>query len=384
MEKFNFNKKSYFGAGAINQLSIEIMQNNLKNAIILTDNNILKSDIYNKVSTELAKCKVFSTVFADISSEPKINEIKNAAAVTKKSKAEFIIAVGGGSVIDLAKAVSIVITNPEYSDIISLGGTKQNLKSPMKVIAIPTTAGSGAEVSKSIVVLDEVRNKKIICKGDNFLPYMTIFDSELLVSMPDIVTLSSGFDALCHAIESLISKNSNLFSKALANDAIEIIYKNLPLCYNEPDNLTARENMAYASYMAALAYSNSGLGICHSLAHAVQDKINIPHGIVLSILMPAVLKFNMYSSKVSEYSQIANGLNCETDNLTKDEICRTTIKAFEKFRNDFNIPKKLSDYGLKENQLDIISLNAFEDPCTQQNPRMANTTDLYMLLKKLI
>lgn len=384
MEVFNFNNKSYFGTGAIKQLSAEILQCGLKNAIIFTDNNLLSSGVYGKVLTELEKSKLHAAVFADISSEPKVSEVKNAVLAAKKSKAEFIIAIGGGSVIDLAKAVAIVISNPQFGDIISLSGIKQDLKNPIKVIAIPTTAGSGSEISKSLVVLDEVRNKKIICKGDNFLPYMTIFDPELLISMPDIVTLSSGFDALCHAIESLISKNSNLFSKSLANDAIEIIYKNLPLSYDEPDNLKARENMAYASYMAALAYSNSGLGICHSLAHAVQDKINIPHGIALSILMPAVLKFNMYSGKVSEYSQIANGLNYDTKNLSQDEICRNAIKAFERFRNDFNIPKKLSDYGLKENQLDIITLNAFEDPCTQQNPRQVNTTDLYMILKKLI
>jgi len=384
MEKFNFNNMCHFGAGSLTHLSNEITKRNVKSVFILTDNNLINNGIYDKILVEIMKCKIFSTVFADISSEPKVNEIKNAFAAFKKSKADLVVAVGGGSVIDSAKAISIIATNPEFEDVISLNGKKQSLKSPISIIAIPTTAGSGAEISSSLVFSDEVRNKKIICSADNILPVVTIFDASLLTTMPDITTLSSGFDALCHAIESLISKNANVLSKALANDAIEIISKNLPLCYDEPNNLSARESMAYASYMAALAYSNSGLGICHSLAHAVQEKINIPHGIALAILMPAVLKFNIYSNKTKEHSQIAQGFGLYTNGNSQDEICRAAIKEFEKFRNDFNIPKKLSDYGLKESQLDIIALNAFDDVCTQTNPRICNTTDLYMILKKLI
>ena len=259
-----------------------------------------------------------------------------------------------------------------------------NVFNPLEVIAVSTIPGSGSEVSKSFVLCDEVRNKKIVCFADNILPTTVICDPTLMTVISDITTLNSGFDAIAHAIESLISTKSTLFTKSLSNDAIEILIKNLPKCYDEPDNFKARESIAYGSYMAALAYSNSGLGLAHSIAHAVGDKINIPHGIALAIILPAILKFNMYSSKSNEYRYLCESFGYYTDNMTQDEICRTAIKEFEKFRNDFNIPKKLSDYGLTESHLDRVSLNAYEDLCTQSNPRLCNTTDIYNILKKLI
>ncbi len=384
MDILNFNTKCYFGSGCILKLSDEIRAKKFKRAFVLTDNNIIEAGIYNKVLSELIKCEIFSTLFSDISSEPKISDIKNAANAFKKSKADFILAIGGGSVLDCSKAVSIVANNDHFSDIVSLAGIKEPIENIVPVIAVATTAGSGAEISKSIVFSDEVRNKKIICTSPQAVPQVVFSDADFHTTMPDITTLSSGFDALSHAIESLLSKNATLFSRSLANDAIEIILKNLPKCYDNPDNISARENMAYGSYMAALAYSSSGLGICHSLAHAVQDKVDISHGIALSIIMPAALKFNMYSSKAKEYKFIAEAFGILTDNLTTEEICRQAIKEFEKFRNDFNIPKKLSDYGLKETHLDIVALNAFDDACTKTNPRDCNTSDLYSILRKLI
>lgn len=384
MDNLIFNQKCYFGSGSISNLSQEINKHQFKSAFIITDNNLIDCGVYNKVLTELLKCKIFSGLFSDISSEPKISDIKNALSVLKKSKPDVIIAVGGGSVIDSAKAISIIAKNETFNDVVSLAGKKESLNAPIPVIAIATTSGSGAEVSKSLVLSDEVRNKKIVCNAENILPIIVIEDANLMTTMPDITTLSSGFDALAHAIESLFAKNATLFTKSLANDAIEIIIKNLPKCYDNPENISARENLAYGAYMAALAYSNSGLGICHSLAHAVQDKINIPHGIALAILLPAVLKFNMYSSKSRDYKYIAEAFGVSTNNLSLDEICRSAVKELEKFRNDFNIPKKLSDYGLKETHLDIVCLNAFDDDCTKTNPRQCNTTDLYSILRKLI
>lgn len=384
MNKINLNNTCYFGSGSISNLSNEIMSNAFKSAFVITDDKIIESGVYSKVLGELLKCKIFATLFSDITSGPKVSEVKNAYAAYKKSKADFILAIGGGSVLDCAKAVSFIAKNEKFVDVVSLAGKKINYNKPIPVIAIPTTSSSGAEISNSIVLSDEFRNKKIICFADKVLPIAVISDANLMTTVPDLTTLSYGFDALTHAIESLISKNATLFTKSLANDAIKIIVKTLPKCYDEPDNIEARENMAYGAYMASLAYSNSGLGICHSLAHAVQDKIDIPHGIALAILLPATLKFNMYSSKSAEYKYISEAFGVMTDGLTHDQICRSALKELEKFRNDFNIPKKLSDYGLKETQLDIVALNAFEDACTTENPRECNTTDLYLILKKLI
>lgn len=384
MNKINLNNTCYFGSGSISNLSNEISMHGFKSVFVITDDNIINCGVYNKVLCDLLKCKIFASLFSDISSGPKVSEVKNAYAAYKKSKADFILAIGGGSVLDCAKAVSLIAKNEKFSDVVSLAGIKTDYNKPVPVIAIPTTSSSGAEISNSIVLSDELRKKKIICFADKVLPIVVISDANLMTTVPDITTLSYGFDALAHAIESLISKKATLFTKSLANDAIDIIIKNLPKCYDEPDNIEARENMAYGAYMASLAYSNSGLGICHSLAHAVQDKIDIPHGIALAILLPAALKFNMYSSKSAEYKYIAEAFGISTDGYNHDQICRTAIKELEKFRNDFNVPKKLSDYGLKEPQLDIVALNAFEDACTTANPRECNTTDLYSILKKLI
>ena len=384
MESLNFNKNTYFGENSLSKLSQILSSISCKSAFIITDNEQIENGTYQKVLGEILKCKVFATLFSDVSVEPKISDVKNAIDTLKKSKSNVILAIGGGNVIDLAKAVSIIATNNSYSDVVSLAIQKENLNAPLEIIAIPTISGSGAEASKSFVLSDEVRNKKIVCSCDKVLPKTVICDPALMTVMSDITTLNSGFDALSHAIESLISKKSTLFTKSLSNDAIEIIIHNLPKCYDNPENIKARENMAYGAYMAALAYSNSGLGIAHSIVHSVSAKINIPHGIALAIVLPAVLKFNMYSSKSNEYKYICESFGIQTDNMTQDEICRRAIKEIEKFRNDFNIPRKLSDYGLRESDLDIVSLNAFEDICTQSNPRQCNTTDIYSILKKLI
>ena len=278
----------------------------------------------------------------------------------------------------------MIFTNPKYADVVSLSGHKDNLNAPLPVFAIPTTAGSAAETSKSFVITDEVLNKKLVCYNDKCPPVASFIDAGLMSTMPDIVTLSSGFDAFAHAIESLISKKANTFTKALSKDAIKLVVENLPLAYDDPNNLTARENMAYAEYMAGVAYTNSGLGIAHAIAHGVEGKYNIQHGLLLAIVMCAALKYNMYSSAAEDYKYIADAFGIDTRDKSTEEICRAVIKAVDNFRSDFNIPKKLSDYGISETDLDIIALNSYDDACNQANPREATMTDIYTILKKLL
>ena len=384
MNKIVFNQTCFLGASCINELATEIKNRHFDRGFVITDNGLIEAGVYQKVSSILSRHKIPSIMFSDISPEPTIRDVKNALNELKRSEADFILAIGGGSVIDTAKAVSVIATNPKYEDVISLQGHKDNLNPPLPIFAVTTTAGSAAEVSKSFVVLDEVNNKNIVCFNDKMLPIETFIDAELMVSMPDIVTLSSGFDALTHSIESLLSKKSNIFSKTLSKEAISLAIEYLPRCYDEPDDVEAREYMAYASYIAGLSYSNSGLGICHSMAHALTGKFNIQHGIALSMCLPAVLKFNMYSPAAKEYKHIAKAFGLNTRGLSNEEICRAVVKEMEKFKNDFNIPKKLSDYGIKEENLDILALNAFEDACTLANPREVTMTDIYMLFKKLL
>ena len=384
MDKICFNRVCFFGIDCINWLDEEIKNRHYKKGFIITDNGLIECGLYQKVSEVLVKNKVPSVMFSDVTPEPTVRDVKNAFNEFKRSNADFILAIGGGSPIDTAKAVSVIATNPKYSDVVSLQGNKEDLFESVPLYVVPTTAGSAAEVSRSFVITDEVSKRKIICFNDKVLPIATFIDSALLTTMPDIVTLSSGFDALTHAIESLLSKNANTFTKTLAREAIKLAVKNLPICYDEPENLEAREAMAYAEYMAGLAYSNSGLGIAHSIAHAVNGKFSIQHGIVLSMVLPTVLKYNMYSKSLPEYKTIAEAFGVDTKGLNADQIARQAIKELDKFKNDFNIPKKLSEYGVKEEDLDMLAVNAFEDACTASNPRETTMTDIYMLLKKLL
>lgn len=384
MDKIVFNRTCFFGTDCINELDEEIKNRHYKKGFIITDNGLVECGLYQKVSEVLVKNKIPSTMFSDVTPEPTVRDVKNALNELKRSGADFILAIGGGSPIDTAKAVSVIATNPKYADVISLRGHKDDLNAPLPLYAVPTTAGSASEVSKSFVITDEVSNKKIICFNDKVLPLETFIDPALMVSMPDIITLSSGFDALSHAIESLLSKRSNIFTATLAREAVKLIIQNLPVCYDDPENLDARDKMAYAQYMAGIAYSNSGLGLAHSIAHALSGKYNIQHGIALSMVLTTVLKFNMYSPKAPEYKHIAEAFGHDCDDMKTDEITRLAVKEIEKFKNDFNVPKRLSDYGVKEEDLDILALNALEDACTATNPREATLTDIYMLLKKML
>ena len=384
MNKLVFNSTCFIGSSSISALAEEIENRHFKKAFIVTDNGLIECGIVQQIISILIKHKIPSVIFSDVNPEPSVNDVKNALIELKRSNADFILAIGGGSPIDTAKAISVIYTNPKYADVVSLAGHRDNLNAPLPIIAIPTTAGSAAEASKSFVIHDDILNKKIICFNDKCLPVETIIDAELLASMPDIVTLSSGFDALVHAVESLISKNANPFTRALSHDAIRLVIENLPISYDEPNNLKARENMAYAEYMAGIAYSNSGLGIAHSIAHGVAGKFKIPHGIILAMSLSAVLKFNMYSPASKEYVTLAHAFGIDTNGMKMDEICRACVKAFDSFKNSFNIPNKLSDYGIKESDLDEIALYSFDDACTVSNPREATMTDIYTILKKIL
>ena len=384
MNKIVFNRICFFGVDCNNVLAEEIKNRHFKKAFIITDNNLIECGLCQKVISNLVKNSIPSVLFSDITPETTVRDVKNAYNELNRSGADFILAIGGGSPIDTAKAISVISTNPKYADVVSLRGHKDNLNEPMPVFAIPTTAGSASETSKSFVITDEISNKKLVCFNDKCPPVETFIDAGLMSSMPDIVTLSSGFDAFAHAIESLLSNNANTLTKTLSKEAIKLVVNNLPLCYDDPNNLEARENMAYAEYMAGVAYTNSGLGIAHAIAHGIEAKYNLQHGIVLAMVICACLKFNMYSDALPNYKLIAEALNINTMNLNSEETARAVIKEIDKFRSEFNIPKKLSDYGISEGDLDIIALNSFEDACVASNPRETTMTDIYTILKKLL
>ena len=384
MRKLIFNNTCFFGIDSIDQISAEIQYDGYKKCFIITDDNLISCGIYQKIINVLDRAKIEYKMYSEITSKPTVKDIKNAYNAFKRSKTDLILAVGGGSVIDTAKAVSIIATNPDYKDILSLNGYKNNLNAPLAVYAVPTTAGTAAEISKCLIIKDEANSKNIVCLSDDMLPKKAFIDAELMTTMPDIVTLSSGFIALGHAVESMISKNATALSNTLSKDAIKLIVENLPNSYDNPDDLESRENMAYASYIAGLAYTNAGLGLANSMAHAICSEFKIEQGIALAMVLPTVLKYNMYSTKSYLYKNIAEAFDINTTNMTIDQICRASYRAIDKFKNQFNVPKKLSDYGIKEQDLDTISLKTFEDFCTLSNPRETTVTDIYMLFKKLL
>lgn len=384
MNKIVFNSCCFFGTGAVNEISKEIENRHLTKGFIITDSGLIEAGIYQKIANIFMTSKIPSVLFSDISNEPTANDIKNAYAELKRSKADFILAVGGGSAIDTAKAISVIITNPKFEDVLSLKGRRDNINAPLPVFAVPTTAGSAAEASKSFVITDEFSRKKLICFSDKALPVAVFIDPELMITMPDIVTLSSGLDALAHATESLICKRANMLSTTLAKEAVRLVFQNLPQSYDEPEDINARQNMAYAEYIAGVAYTNSGLGLCHSIAHAVAGRYTIPHGVALAIALPSVLKYNMYSSASENYKFLAEALQINTAGMKKEEICRAVLKKYESFLNDFNMPKKYSEYGVQEEDLNSIALEAFEDACTETNPRETTVSDIYLILKKLM
>ncbi len=383
MEKFIFNECVYLGTNERECLPDELTKRKFRRIFIVTDATIIKTGVLQKV-TSILDGKFAYTIFSDIKPNPTVKNVQDGLRALKKTRADVIIAVGGGSVIDTAKAIAVIHENKGYKDVVSLAGAVDTKNRCFPIIALPTTSGTAAETTINYVITDESTKRKLVCVDPHDIPIMSIVDAELMRTMPKSLTASTGMDALTHAIESLITKANTQFSDMFALEAIRTIAKYLPLAYKNGDDMLAREKMAYAQYIVGMGFSSVGLGIVHSMAHALGGRFDIAHGTANAMLLPTVMEYNAESSAKPKYRLIAESFGIDTSKLNDDQCVKRAVKAVSALSKKLNIPTSLSEFGIKLKDLNALSEDAYVDICTGGNPRETSVEDIKNLYKKLL
>lgn len=384
MQRIILNETSYFGAGCRREAIHEFRRNKFKKVFLATDASLVECGVLKLLTDMLDENGIKYTVFSDIVPNPTKENVWSGLKAFKKSKADVIFALGGGSVIDTAKAIGIVRNNPKFNDLVSLSGTANTMNKSVPIFAFPTTSGTAAEVTINYVITDEDRGVKMVCVDPNDIPMVAFLDAELMASMPKSITASTGMDALTHAIECLITKGAWDMSDMFALEAIKVIAKFLKRAYDNGGDIEARDKMAYAQYVAGMGFSNVGLGIVHSMAHPLGGRFNIAHGTANAMILPTVMKYNMESASLPKYRLIAEAFGVNTAKLTDEQAGKKAVACVEKLKQSLNIPKKLSELGIKEEDLDVLSVDAYNDVCTGGNPRTTSVKDIRALYKKIL
>ncbi len=379
--RFILNETSYFGAGARENLVPELKGRGLKKVLFVTDKTLIECGVAGKVSAELDKAGIAYDTYCDIKANPTVANVQAGVAKFKESGADSLVAVGGGSVMDTAKAIGIIIENPEFADVVSLEGTADTKNKSVPVIALPTTSGTAAEVTINYVITDEKNTKKMVCVDPHDIPVVAIVDSDLMMGMPKGLCASTGMDALTHAIEGYITKGAWELSDMVELRAIELIHSSLyDSVQGDPK---ARETMALAQYVAGMGFSNVGLGIVHSMAHPLGAFYDTPHGVANALLLPFVMEYNAESPAKPKYKAIAKAMGVEgTESMTDDEGVKAAIDAVRQLSISIDIPQKLADIGVKQEDLEALSVAAFNDVCTGGNPRETNPAEILEIYKK--
>ena len=381
--KFVLNETSYFGNGAREVLAEEITKRGFKKVFLVSDKSLVEAGVAAKVEEELKKANIEYTLYSEIKPNPTIKNVLDGVEACKQSGADLIVAVGGGSSMDTAKGISIVMTNPDRSDIRSLNGLSNTVNKGMPVIAMPTTAGTAAEVTINYVITDEERKIKMVCVDPNDIPSIAIVDAELMYTLPKSLTAATGLDALTHAIEGLITKGAWEMSDMFEIKAIEMINRYLVTAVEEPSNAEARNGMAVAQYIAGMAFSNVGLGVVHGMAHPLGAIFDIPHGVANALLLPIVMEFNAPAA-LDKYVEIAKAMNVYSAGMAKEEAAKAAVDAVKALSLRVNIPQHLSDLGIQERDLDRLATAAFADVCTPGNPREVTKEIILDLYKKAL
>lgn len=383
VRRFILNEVSYFGPGAREVLPQEIARLGYKKAFVATDKDLIKFGVADKVLTVLDAAGIPYEVFSDIKPNPTVANVKAGVAAFAASGADFILAIGGGSSMDTAKAVGIITNNPEFADVVSLEGVADTKKKSVPIIALPTTAGTAAEVTINYVITDEVNEKKMVCVDPNDIPVMAIVDAELMYTLPKSLTAATGLDALTHAIEGLITKGAWEMSDMFELKAIEMIARHLETAVNEPQNAEARDGMAVAQYIAGMAFSNVGLGVVHGMAHPLGAIFDIPHGVANALLLPTIMAYNMPAA-LDKYVQIAKAMNVYTAGMSREEAAQAAVDAVKALSVRVGIPQHLSELGIKAEDLDRLATAAAADVCTPGNPREVNKDIILELYKQVL
>lgn len=375
------NETSYFGAGSRKVIAEEVAKRGYKKALIVTDKDLIKFGVADQVIAVLKDANIPYEIFDEVKPNPTVKNVKAGIAAFQAAGADFMIAIGGGSSMDTSKAIGIIINNPEFSDVVSLEGVANTKKKSVPVIALPTTAGTAAEVTINYVITDEENVKKMVCVDPNDIPTLAIIDPELMLSMPRGLTASTGMDALTHAIEGLITLGTWEMSDMFETKAIEMIAKWLPKAVENPSDIEARDGMATAQYIAGMAFSNVGLGLVHGMAHPLGAYYDIPHGVANALLLPFVMEYNKEAAK-AKYRTIAEAMGVDTSSMSDDEAADAAVKAVKDLAIRVRIPQHLSEIGVPESGLPTLAQAAFNDVCTPGNPRQTNVEEILAIYKK--
>ncbi len=379
--KFVLNETSYFGKGAREELAGEIQKRGFTKVFLVSDEALVEAGVTAKVEEILKKAKIKYKLYSSIKPNPTIKNVTDGVKACKLSKADVIVAVGGGSSIDTAKGISIVMTNPDRADVKSLNGASNTVNKGMPVIALPTTAGTAAEVTINYVITDEDAKIKMVCVDPNDIPILSIVDSELMASMPRSLAAATGMDALTHAVEGYITKAHNEMSDMFHLKAIQMIFKYLPAAVNEK-NEEAIEMMGMAQYIAGMGFSNVGLGIVHSMAHQLGAVYDTPHGIANAMLLPTVMRFNgeVCANRFREI--LVNIGRPDAAHLNDQDVINTFVWMISELSKAVGITQTIKDYGVKEEDFEMLAEKAMNDPCKPGNPRDVSKEDFIELYRR--
>lgn len=374
------NETSYFGRNARSILAEEIPARHFKKALVVTDQTLLDAKVATKVMEILDNNEFAYEVFSDVKPNPTVENVLTGLAQCKEANADYIIAVGGGSAIDTAKCIGIIMTNPEFSDVVSLDGVANTKNKALPIIALPTTAGTAAEVTINYVITDTKQVKKMVCVDPHDIPVLAIIDPELMDSMPASIASSTGMDALTHAMEGFITKGAWTMTDMFHLQAIAMIYDNLEAAVNQKD-ATAMDQVGYAQYIAGMGFSNVGLGIVHSMAHSLGAYYDTPHGLANALLLPFVLKFNGAVCP-DRFRQMAMAFHINVTGMTDTEVVDSVVAAVRKLAIAVHIPQTLSEIGVKEEDLTKLAHQAINDVCTGGNPREVTEEQILNLYRE--
>ena len=381
MNRFVLNETSYHGAGAIAAVATEIQARGFKKALVASDPDLIKFGVTKKVTDVLDGASIAYEIFSDIKPNPTIENVQAGVAAFKASGADCIVAIGGGSSMDTAKAVGIIITNPEFADVRSLEGVAPTKNPCVPIIAVPTTAGTAAEVTINYVITDVEKNRKMVCVDVHDIPVVAVVDPDMMATMPKGLTAATGMDALTHAIEGYITGGAWALSDMFHIEAIRIIAKSLRGAVN--GEAEGREGMALGQYIAGMGFSNVGLGVDHSMAHTLSAYYDTPHGKACAILLPTVMAFNAdYTGE--KYREIARVMGVKgVDEMTQEEYRKAACDAVRKLAEDVGIPTTLKGI-VKEEDIPALSKDAYADACRPGNPRDVSEAEIAELYRSLL
>lgn len=381
VNRFVLNETSYHGAGAIKEIATEVNGRGFKKAFVCSDPDLIKFGVTKKVTDVLDNAEIDYEIYSEIKPNPTIKNVQTGVKAFKNSGADCIIAIGGGSSMDTAKAIGIIIKNPDFADVRSLEGVAPTTNKCVPIIAVPTTAGTAAEVTINYVITDTEKNRKMVCVDPKDIPVVAVVDPDMMSSMPKGLTAASGMDALTHAIEGYITAGAWELSDMFHLKAIEIISRSLRgAVENTPEG---REGMALGQYVAGMGFSNVGLGIVHSMAHPLGALYDTPHGVANAIILPTVMEYNAPATG-EKYRNIAKAMGVEgVDEMTLDEARKAAVDAVKKLSHDVGIPENLKDI-VKPEDVDFLAQSAYDDACRPGNPRETSVEEIKELYLSLM